>query len=67
MPDPLTKVAHKWVVIEITDIDVYRRSNGEITAIKDPESETKIRMGCEHCNASPEKGWYNLCPGANDG
>lgn len=66
MPSPLTKLAHKWVAIEITPIDVYRRQDGEIMAMRDPDAETEIQMGCNRCDASPEEGWHTVCQAADD-
>lgn len=66
MPDPLTKLQHRWIAIEVTPVEVYRRQNGEISVIKDPDTETEIQIGCEICNASPDDGWATLCEGPSD-
>lgn len=61
--DPLTKVQHQWVAIEITPVDVYRRQDGEVVSLRDPDAETQVQIGCSICNLTPEKGWHTVCKG----
>lgn len=63
---PITRLAHKWVAMEMTPVEVFRRTNGEVIAIPDPDAKTQIQLGCSLCDASPESGWSRVCPGADE-
>lgn len=62
-PNPLTKIAHQWIAIEVTPVVVFRRLDGSITALADPDGEPQTQVGCELCDATPEDGWALTCTG----
>lgn len=60
-PNPITKLAHQWIAIEVTPVVVMRRLDGDIMVLADPEAEPEIQVGCERCDATPEEGWSKVC------
>ena len=60
---PITRLAHQWVAMEMTPVEVYRRPNGEIVAIPNPDADTEVQLGCALCDMSPDEGWGKVCEG----